>query len=162
LFYRPNVTNLLSVEYLKLAAAHLRPDGMFLYNTTGSARVQRTGCTTFGNGLREINMLVVSQTPITPDPRRLRRSLVAYRIDGRPILDMTDPKGRDRLEQIVGNLTPPPAGEARPDAVMEDCGGIIARTAGQALVTDDNMGEEWSGLLMTDPLLRRLHQLSGF
>jgi hypothetical protein len=45
---------------------------------------------------------------------------------------------------------------------MEDCGGIVARTAGQALVTDDNMGEEWSGLLMTDPLLRRLHRLSGF
>jgi spermidine synthase len=160
-YYRPHVTNLLSVEYLTLAAAHLRQGGVILYNTTGSQRVQRTGCATFGNGFREINMLVVSPTPIKLDPARLRNTLVAYRINGRPVLDMTDAKGRGRLEEIVSSLTPPPPGQARPDGVIEDCGGILARTAGQSLITDDNMGEEWSGLLMTDPLLRRLHQLTG-
>ena len=159
--YRPNVTNLLSTEYLALAGEHLRPGGIIMYNTTGSQRVLRTGCTAFGNGFREINMLVVSPTPITLDPGRLRGALTSYRINGRPVLDTTDPKGRDRLEQIVNSLAPPPTGEAHPDAMMEDCGGVLARTAGQPLVTDDNMGEEWSGLLMTDPLLKRLHQLTG-
>jgi spermidine synthase len=160
-YYRPNATNLLSQEYLKLTEAHLRQGGVILYNTTGSQRVQRTGCATFGNGFREINMLVVSPTPIKLDPQRLRNTLAAYRINGRPVLDMAEPKARARLEEIVSSLAPPPAGQARPDALMEDCGGILARTAGQALVTDDNMGEEWSGLLMTDPLLRQMHRLFG-
>ena len=161
-YYRPNVTNLLSVEYLTLAAAHLRQGGIIMYNTTGSQRVQRTGCMTFPNGIREINMLVVSPTPIKLDQRRLRDSLAAHSINGRPVLETAEPKARHRLEEIVDSLAPPPAGHARPAAMMEDCGGILARTAGQPLVTDDNMGEEWSGLLMTDPLLRRMHQLSGF
>jgi len=41
--------------------------------------------------------------------------------------------------------------------MMEECGGILARSAGMAIVTDDSMGEEWSGLVVTDPLLKRLH-----
>ena len=41
-YYRPNVTNLLSREYLALVAAHLREGGVIMYNTTGSLRVQRT------------------------------------------------------------------------------------------------------------------------
>ncbi|HEX6840177.1 MAG TPA: fused MFS/spermidine synthase [Stellaceae bacterium] len=160
-YYRPNVTNLLSREYLALMASHLRPGGVILYNTTGSSRVQRTGCLAFGNGFREINMLVVSPTPIKLDQQRLRNTLIAYRINGRPVLDLADPKGRAKLDELVASLAPPPAGEPRPVAIMEDCGGILARTAGQAPVTDDNMGEEWSGLLMTDPLLKRLHSLAG-
>ncbi|HKW53864.1 MAG TPA: fused MFS/spermidine synthase [Stellaceae bacterium] len=159
-YYRPNATNLLSQEYLKLTAAHLREGGIIMYNTTGSQRVQRTGCMTFPSGYREINMLVVSPTPIKPDQQRLRDTLVAYRINGRPVFDLADPKGRARLDEVVNSLTPPPAGEPRPGAIIEDCGGILARTAGMTPITDDNMGEEWSGLLVTDPLLKRLHQLT--
>ena len=160
-YYRPNATNLLSQEYLKLAAAHLREGGIIMYNTTGSQRVQRTGCLAFPSGYREINMLVVSPTPIKPNPQRLRDTLVAYRINGRPVLDMADPKGRARLDEVVNSLAPPPAAEPRPGAIIEGCDGLLARTAGETPITDDNMGEEWSGLLMTDPLLKRLHQLSG-
>jgi len=158
-YYRPNVTNLLSREYLALMAAHLRPGGVILYNTTGSARVQRTGCLAFPSGFREINMLAVSPTPMKLDQQRLRDTLIAYRINGRPILDMADPKGRARLEQIVGSLAPP--AQAGPDGLLEGCDSILARTADEKPVTDDNMGEEWSGLLMTDPLLSRLHSLVG-
>jgi spermidine synthase len=158
-YYRPNATNLLSQEYLKLTAAHLREGGIIMYNTTGSQRVQRTGCLAFGNGFREINMLAVSPTPMKLDQQRLRDTLIAYRINGRPVLDMADPNGRARLEQIVGSLAPP--AQAGPDGLLEDCGSILARTADETPVTDDNMGEEWSGLLMTDPLLRRLHSWAG-
>jgi spermidine synthase len=42
--FRPNVTNLLSAEYLLLSASHLREGGVLMYNTTGSDRAQRTGC----------------------------------------------------------------------------------------------------------------------
>ncbi|MDD3372000.1 MAG: methyltransferase domain-containing protein, partial [Alphaproteobacteria bacterium] len=40
--FRSNATNLLSVEFLELVKKHLNPGGTFFYNTTDSARVQRT------------------------------------------------------------------------------------------------------------------------
>jgi len=160
-YYRPNVTNLLSREYLRLSAAHLRKGGIIMYNTTGSLRVQRTGCASFP-GMRELNAMVVSPAPISLDPDRLRRTLIDYRVNGRPVLDIADARQRERLEQIVASLAPPPPGQPRPDQVMEDCGGILARSAGMPIVTDDNMGEEWSALLTTDPLMQRLHRLAAF
>jgi spermidine synthase len=157
-YFRPNVTNLLSREYLQLAAAHLNAGGIIMYNTTGSLRVQRTGCAGFRSGIREINMLVVAPGALQLDPRRLRESLEAYRIDGHPVFDLAQPAGRERLDQIMSSLLPPSAG-AHAEAMMEDCSGILARSSGLNLVSDDNMGEEWSGLLMTDPLLKRLKNL---
>jgi hypothetical protein len=50
--FRPNVTNLLSAEYLRLVASHLRKGGLLMYNTTGSDRAQRTGCVVFPYALR--------------------------------------------------------------------------------------------------------------
>lgn len=87
-------------------------------------------------------LLAVSPAPMKLDQRRLRATLIAYRIE------------RTRSARLA-----PPA-QARPDGLVEDCGSILARTADETPVADDNMGEEWSGLLMTDPLLRRLSQLS--
>lgn len=154
-YWRTNATDLLSSEYLRLTAAHLREGGVILYNTTGSLRAQRTACTAFPGGFRVFNAIVVSPQPIAPDPARFRRTLVAYRIDGRPLLDVADPRQRARLDEIVSMLTP--AGQ--PTEVLEDCASILARSSGLRLITDDNMGEEWTGLLTTDPLLRRLHAL---
>ena len=138
-----------------LTAAHLREGGVIMYNTTGSLRVQRTGCTMFP-GTRVSNAMVVSPTPMTLDPARLRQTLTDYRINGRPALDPADPLQQARLDEIVAALAPPPAGEPRPDALTEDCGGILARSAGLPLITDDNMGEEWTALVVHDPLLRAL------
>lgn len=152
-YWRSNVTNLLSSEYLALTAAHLREGGVILYNTTGSLRAQRTACTAFPGGFRVFNAMVVSPRPMAPDPARLARTLVAYRIDGRPLLDVADPRQRARLDEIVSMLTP----AGRPTEFLEDCASILARSSDLRVITDDNMGEEWMGLLGTDPLLRRLH-----
>jgi spermidine synthase len=45
--FRPNVTNLLSDEYLKLSAGHLRDGGIFMFNTTSSKRAMLTACAVF-------------------------------------------------------------------------------------------------------------------
>jgi len=79
-FFRANVTNLLSTEFLDLIKAHLKDGGVFFYNTTNSARVQRTGCLAFGDGARFFNHVVVSKTPIRWDFARWRRVLETYRI----------------------------------------------------------------------------------
>jgi hypothetical protein len=155
-YFRPNVTSLLSQEYLGLVAGHLRDGGVLMYNTTGSARAQRTGCLLFPSGVRVLNALVVSPTPMTLDPERLRGTLARYRINGRPVLDLDSPEPQARLAEIVATLTPPPPGVARAAAPMEDCGGVLEQTQGMAPMTDDNMGQEWQHLAVMDRLMRRI------
>jgi len=85
--------------------------------------------------------MVVSETPIRWDFARWRRTLEAYRIDGRPVFDMTRREDRaelDRLQAWEASLAA--HNEPRP---IEACPDILARTTGEQLVTDDNMGSEW-------------------
>jgi hypothetical protein len=129
-YFRAHASNLLSAEFLLLARAHLAPDGILLYNTTGSERVQRTGCLAFPHGARLSNQLVLSPAPLQVDARRWRAALGAWRIDGRPVLDPARAEDARVLERLAG-MTPEP------------CADVLARTAGRAPVTDDNMGSEW-------------------
>jgi len=149
--FRANATNLLSVEFLRLAGDHLNSGGILYYNTTDSERVQRTACQVFPYGARFSNHMVVSRTPLAWDFEHWGRTLDAYRIDGRPILDATLGQGR-LLAASLQRLRETPlreGGDSREDA-MEDCSRILARTAGMAPVTDDNMGTEWRHLLQLD------------
>jgi len=159
--YRPNVTNLLSAEYLRLVASHLRGGGVALYNTTGSARAQRTACQGFADGFREINVMVVANEPLHPDHDRLGAVLGAYRIDDRSVFDAADPRYRARLDEVLAQLAPPGPAGGGADAPLESCRSILARTGGLTPITDDNMGEEWSLLVPTDPMLERLRQAFG-
>jgi spermidine synthase len=142
--FRANVTNLLSAEFLELIKAHLNPGGVFFYNTTGFDRVQRTGCLAFAHGARFTNHMAVSERPIAWDFARWRRTLEAYRIDGKPQFDPARAEDRavlDRLMAMEASLAPTAAlGADRP---IEPCPDILARTAGKRPVTDDNMGSEW-------------------
>jgi len=140
-YFRANVTNLLSAEFLDLVKRHLNDGGITFYNTTDSARVQRTGCLAFADGARFLNHMVVSQEPIRWDFARWRRTLESYRIDGRPVFDLSrseDRKELDQLQSLETSLTVDSG--MRP---IEPCRDILARTTGLAPVTDDNMGSEW-------------------
>jgi len=142
--FRANASALLSAEFLALAREHLAPGGILLYNTTGSARAQRTGCLAFPHGARFSNQLVVSTAPLDLDFGRWRRTLAGYRIDGRRVLDPTRPADRRALDGLVAlerELRPERAGH--PERQLEPCPEIVARTAGKEPITDDNMGSEW-------------------
>ncbi|MEP6609792.1 MAG: spermidine synthase [Burkholderiaceae bacterium] len=143
-YYRANVTNLLSTEFLELIKRHLRPEGVFFYNTTSSDRVQRTGCLAFPYGSRFTNHMVVSASPIVWDFERWRRTLEAYRIDGQPVLDLDRPQDIAALGQLIA-FQASMRTEAIPGAQkpIEPCTQILARTEGKNPVTDDNMGSEW-------------------
>ena len=141
--FRANVTNLVSAEFLDLVRHHLKDDGIFFYNTTDSARIQRTGCLAFPYGARFTNHMVVSPSPIAWDFGRWRRTLESYRIDGRAVFDAARTEDRavlDRLMATEGSLTAAGSFESRP---IEPCPDILTRTAGKQAVTDDNMGSEW-------------------
>jgi spermidine synthase len=140
-YFRANVTNLFSAEFLDLIKSHLNPGGIFFYNTTGSARVQRTGCLAFTAGARFLNHLVVSNTPIRWDFARWRRTLEAYQIDGRAVFDAS--RGEDRAELDALQSWERSLGAGDENGPIEACSHILARTAGKDVVTDDNMGSEW-------------------
>lgn len=134
--------NLLSTEFMSEVKRHLLPGGLAVYNTTSSPEAQRTGALVFHHALRFLNNMYVSNDPLVMDAERLRRVLVNYRIDGRPVFDLTDPHHRGRLEHIVAltnKWTVPPNLEG-----FERRDSILLRTSGVRTITDDNMGTEWT------------------
>jgi spermidine synthase len=158
--YRPNVTNLLSAEYLRLVAGHLKAGGIALYNTTGSLRAQRTACEAFADGYRELNVMVVGQDRLRLDHERLAAVLADYQIDGRAVFDAADPRYRGRRDEVLQLLDRRRQPGAAQDAIIEPCASILARSRDLAPITDDNMGEEW-GFIDSDPMLARIQHALG-
>jgi spermidine synthase len=149
-YFRANVTNLLSAEFLTLVKNRLNPGGIFFYNTTDSARAQRTGCLVFGEGARFTNHMAVSSAPIAWDFRRWRRILEAYRIDGRLQFDperSEDGMLLDKFAAMEASLVSTAPYAMRP---IEPCSDVLSRTAGVDIMTDDNMGSEWRYFLGLD------------
>jgi predicted membrane-bound spermidine synthase len=143
-FFRANVSNLLSAEFLALIKDHLKPDGIFFYNTTGSSRVQRTACLSFPYGARFTNHMVVSLSPIAWDFGRWRQTLENYRIDDRAEIDPGRPEDREILAHFMAlekDLLP--GANAIGAKVIEPCAEILVRSVDKDMITDDNMGSEW-------------------
>ena len=138
--FRANATNLLSVEFLNQMRGHLLPGGTLFYNTTESARVQRTGCLVFPHGMRIGNHLLVSIDPISLNFARWREVLLRTSIDGRPVID---PSRAEDSKALDGLMALESGGQAYGPGYFEPCAAILARTATLASVTDDNMGTEW-------------------
>ncbi|MGH6847540.1 MAG: hypothetical protein ACREC0_08910 [Methylocella sp.] len=146
--FRANSSNLLSMDYLDIIKTHLKPNGIFFYNTTGSARVQRTACLAFPYGARFTNHMVVSPSPIAWDFGRWRRVLEAYRIDGRPVIDATRVEDRQALDKLMTHEADLlPSATPSDSRIIESCTNILVRSADKGVVTDDNMGTEWRHFL---------------
>ena len=146
-FFRSNASDLLSREYLELGLAHLKKQGVIMYNTTNSDRAQLTACLTAPAAMRLSTTMVISNDFLSPDPARWENILLAYEINGRRVIDPTSAQQRRRLAALRADIQAMPApGEQRPPAFLESCRSILARTAGLQPITDDNMGEEWNFL----------------
>jgi spermidine synthase len=139
--WRAHMTNLLSVEFLRLIRTHLNPGGIHYYNTTGSKEVQITGLTVFPYGLRVANFLAVSDDPIVVDRNRWRDVLTAYRIEGKPVFDLSREEHQAKLDEILAytEIT-----DHADDKRMEYAETIRERFKGVRIITDDNMGTEWT------------------
>lgn len=144
--FRANVTNLLSREFIDLVGGHLKPGGIFYYNTTNSPRAQLTACQAMPHALRFTNHMVVSNSPIAVDFDRWRSVLVDYTIHGKRVLtpgSASDEAVLARLMGFRGEPTPPLGTKGK---TLESCPEILARTEGMTAYTDDNMGTEWRRL----------------
>ena len=133
--WRAHMTNLLSVEFLELVRAHLRPWGIHYFNTTWSLDVMRTAVATFPQSMRVMNFAAVSDAPFVFEPDAWER-LLASRLDldhDRAMLDELLAFGRSAY-------APEPALRNR----LETGESLRGRLLPGPVVTDDNMLPEVS------------------
>ncbi len=126
----------------------LLPGGIYFYNATGSDEVVATGLHVFPYGLRVVNFLVVSETPLKYDRERLMAILREYRIDGKLMFDPADPDSERVLAgyaNFVDTIERPPDEQG-----METSESLNARLRPRLIITDDNMGWEWRDLDQKD------------
>jgi spermidine synthase len=140
--WRDHSSVLLSVEFLQLARAHLNPGGVYYFNTTESDEAIATALRVFPYGLRVINFVAVSDSPFGIDKGRWMSILRAYQIDGKPVFAPGDPEASKILTAymaLVDTVKEPPRFMG-----MEFSDSLRERLAKHGIITDDNMGMEWS------------------
>lgn len=133
--WRAHVTNLLSVEFLALAKSRLNPGGVLFYGTFGSAPAIHTALRLFPHGLFLQNFLAVGDQPVEFDEERWKSALRRQLRRGRPVFEPGNPEDQDRMDRIARAIR----------ASFEPCDELRRRTSEAGLLTDDNMGAEWSG-----------------
>lgn len=137
--WRAHMTNLLSVEFLELVRAHLRPWGIHYFNTTWSADVLRTALMTFPHAVRVMNFVAVSDSPIAFDRAAFERGLLETRLDGVPPCDPGDRATLDRLRAFGASEGDPDPGKADR---LESRESALERLGPGDPITDDNMLSE--------------------
>ena len=141
--WRSNASNLLSAEFLRLIRQHLNSGGVHFYNTTDSKEAMLTGVSVFPFGMRLANFMVVSDSALELDARRWLNVLSDYKIDGKPVFDLSQELDRRRLREVMSMATTMNL-DVRPGLFnLESADHVRARTAGARVITDDNMGTEW-------------------
>jgi spermidine synthase len=133
--WRSHASNLLSTDFLHLMRPHLSAGGVLYYNTTNSPEVQRTGASVFPYALRVATCIAVSDQPLQFDTQAFRDALLAWRIDGRPVVDTSRAEDRAKLEELL---------DWPSTSAIEYGHSILQRTKGARIITDDNMGTEWN------------------
>jgi spermidine synthase len=140
--WRDHSTTLLSREFFQLIRGHLNPGGLYYFNTTESNEAIATALTVYPYGLRIINFVIVSDSPIVFDKHGWLNLLHDYRIDGQKPFDPVNPKiavvlaAYSALADSV-NATPRFIG-------IENSDSLRNRLGAQHVITDDNMGREWA------------------
>ncbi len=141
--WRDHSSVLLSSEFLQLMRTHLSPGGVYYFNTTESDETIATALHVFPYGLRVINFVAVSDSPIAVDKDRWISTLHRYRIDGKTVFDPVDPAAQRMLAgymALADTLKEPPRFLG-----LESSDSLRMRVAKRLIITDDNMGREWRG-----------------
>jgi predicted membrane-bound spermidine synthase len=138
--WRANASDLLSTNFLELVREHLKPGGIEYYNTTWSKRAMATGIHVFPYALRFAGFMAVSDSPFKLDEQLWKTKLADYKIDGRPVFNFSNPYDREQFNEILHLADHVDV----PGAVVETRASLVQRLKGVRLITDDNMGTEWS------------------
>jgi spermidine synthase len=139
--WRDHSSVLLSVEFLQLMKSHLNPGGVYYFNTTSANEPVATALRVYPYGLRVMNFLAVSDSPINVDKERWLAVLRRYRIDDKIVFDAADPACQKILSvymMLADTVNAPPRLIG-----MESTESLRMRTQRSLIITDDNMGLEW-------------------
>jgi predicted membrane-bound spermidine synthase len=139
--WRAHSSTLLSVEFYKLVKPHLADGGVYYFNTTESDETMATALSVFPYGLRIVNFLAVSESPIHFDTNLWLSTLDKYEIDGRHLFDRGNPASQRVLAKYAALER---TFEFAPVFGGLETGDSLRRRIGRTrLITDDNMGLEW-------------------
>lgn len=140
-YWRDHSSNLLSTDYLEIVRKHLTSGGVYYYNTTGSDDALATGLHVFPYGLRVVNFLAVSDSPLQLNMERWLTMLRRYKIDNQLVFDPDRPTSMSTLgayKDLFKSIKGPPK-----DMGMENSAALNARLGRRLIITDNNMGWEW-------------------
>jgi spermidine synthase len=139
--WRNHSTTLLSREFYQLIRQHLNPGGVYYFNTTESEEAIATALSVFPYGMRIVNFLAISDSPIVLDRAAWLQNLAHFQIDGNLMFNSATPNGQ-LLLAAYGNFAD--TTHAAPRFLgMESNDSLRARLPRLRLFTDDNMGLEW-------------------
>lgn len=141
--WREFATAVLSKEFLEMARAHLKPDGIAMWNCTGSGRAAKTGMDVFPHTMMAINNCIASLKPLQLDKERWRRVLETYRIDGAPVFDLTTDDERRQLDDTLSFLDRHGDQADGNEWRWLDRDQMQAKWADERVITDDNLGHEY-------------------
>jgi spermidine synthase len=156
--WREFASNLLSKEFLAMAATRLKRGGIFQYNATDSARVHQTALEGFEHVCLLLNNIVISNQPISFDKDRWESVLRSYVIDAKPVFVAANPADESVLQKLLGLCD---TVGREPDALIgnplwsDDADRQkfrvqsraqlerACRAVGATAITDDNLGHEY-------------------
>jgi spermidine synthase len=140
--WRDHSSTLLSKEFLLLLRRHLNAGGIHYFNTTESDETIVTALSVFPYGMRIVNFLAVSDTPLSLDRDQWLQSLAAFRIDG---IQSFKPETREGQVLLAAYAAFADTIHAPPRFLgLESDASLRARLGRQRIITDDNMGREWA------------------
>ncbi len=160
--YREYASNLLCTEFQQLAKKHLKPGGVFQYNATGSLRAHQTALENFESVALLLNNVITWNGPVVWDNTRWKSVLENYRIDDRPVFDLTKADDKRALARILALAH---TADREPEELILDGAfstiftnaaelqdfrirsrkqmEAACRAAGADAITDDNLGHEY-------------------
>jgi spermidine synthase len=140
--WRDHSSQVLSTEFLQIVKQHLLPGGIYYYNATESPDVFVTGLHEYRYGLRVITFLMVSDAPIVLDKAHWFSVLNQYEIDGKKMFNSSTPRGQ--LVLAAYNAFADSIKDT-PRVLGIESGEVLAERLGaRHLITDDDMGAEWT------------------
>lgn len=86
--WREHSTNLLSLEFLKMAKKHLTPMGVMYWNTTGSADVMFTAANAFSNVTSVANFVAASDAPFNMTTEERERNYPYFLRNNVPVFSI--------------------------------------------------------------------------
>jgi predicted membrane-bound spermidine synthase len=128
-YWRSQITNIISRDFLLMVRSHLKPSGVFYYNTTGLPDNARTAASVFKHVVQVVNFVAGSDAPFDMSEEERADNLDRFIEDGQATF-MASPKLMKRGKELASWPLP-------------DMGPALRHRTDLWLITDDNMASEF-------------------